>query len=61
MSPARNPRAAITVADRQLAALAKSLAHPARVAILRQLAERTVDHHAPRADRHGDARGNFDG
>src|SRR6476646_8661007 len=29
--------------------------------VLRQLAERPVDHHAPRRDRHGDARGNFDG
>lgn len=36
MSPTRD---AITAADEELAALAKALAHPARVAILRQLAE----------------------
>lgn len=36
MSPTRD---AITAADEELAALAKALAHPARVAILRQLSE----------------------
>ena len=35
----RTSRDAITAADQELAALAKALAHPARVAILRQLAE----------------------
>ncbi len=39
MSPTRATRDAITAADEELAALAKALAHPARVAILRQLAE----------------------
>jgi len=36
MSPTRD---AITAADEELAVLAKALAHPARVAILRQLAD----------------------
>jgi len=35
----RDTRESITAADEELAALAKALAHPARVAILRQLAE----------------------
>jgi len=35
----RTSRDAITTADEELATLAKALAHPARVAILRQLAE----------------------
>ena len=39
MSPTRTTRDAITAADEQLAELRKALAHPARVAILRQLAE----------------------
>ncbi len=39
MSPSRTRRQAILAADEQLAGLAKALAHPARVAILRQLAE----------------------
>lgn len=39
MSPTRATRDAITAADEELAALAKALAHPARVAILRQLAD----------------------
>ena len=39
MNPTRTRRDAITEADEQLAALAKALGHPARVAILRQLAE----------------------
>ncbi len=36
----RTTRETITAADEELAMLAKALAHPARVAILRQLAER---------------------
>lgn len=39
MTPTRANREAITAADEELAALAKALAHPARVAILRQLAD----------------------
>lgn len=39
MTPTRATRDAITAADEELAALAKALAHPARVAILRQLAD----------------------
>ncbi len=39
MSPTRSTRDGITAADEELAALAKALGHPARVAILRQLAE----------------------
>ena len=39
MSPTRSTRDSITAADEELAALAKALGHPARVAILRQLAE----------------------
>jgi ArsR family transcriptional regulator len=35
----RTTRDAITAADEELATLAKALGHPARVAILRQLAE----------------------
>ena len=40
MRNTREAREAITAADEQLAALAKALGHPARVAILRQLGER---------------------
>lgn len=39
MSPTRTSKDAITAADEQLAEMAKALGHPARVAILRQLAE----------------------
>jgi ArsR family transcriptional regulator len=39
MSPTRSTRESITAVDEELAALAKALGHPARVAILRQLAE----------------------
>ncbi len=39
MSPAKSARDGITTADEELAELAKALAHPARVAILRQLTE----------------------
>ena len=39
MSPTRTSRERITEADAELAGLAKALGHPARVAILRQLAE----------------------
>jgi ArsR family transcriptional regulator len=39
MTPTRTRRDRITETDEVLAALAKALAHPARVAILRQLAE----------------------
>jgi len=39
MSPNRVRGGAILAADEQLAAMAKALGHPARVAILRQLAE----------------------
>jgi DNA-binding transcriptional ArsR family regulator len=39
MTPVRSTRDSITAADEELAALAKALAHPARVAILRQLAD----------------------
>lgn len=39
MSPTRASRDGITAADEELATLAKALGHPARVAILRQLAE----------------------
>ena len=40
MHSTREPRDTITAADEELAALAKALGHPARVAILRQLGER---------------------
>jgi ArsR family transcriptional regulator len=40
MTPVRTSRDGITAADEQLASLARALGHPARVAILRQLAER---------------------
>ena len=40
MTPVRTSRDGITAADEQLAALARALGHPARVAILRQLSER---------------------
>jgi ArsR family transcriptional regulator len=39
MTQTRDARESITTADEELAGLAKALAHPARVAILRQLAE----------------------
>jgi ArsR family transcriptional regulator len=39
MSPTKTTRDGITTADEELAELAKALAHPARVAILRQLTE----------------------
>ena len=39
MSPTRSTRDSISAADEELANLAKALGHPARVAILRQLAE----------------------
>jgi ArsR family transcriptional regulator, arsenate/arsenite/antimonite-responsive transcriptional repressor len=39
MSSARSTRERITETDEELASLAKALGHPARVAILRQLAE----------------------
>ncbi len=39
MSPTRSTRDSITATDEELANLAKALGHPARVAILRQLAE----------------------
>ena len=39
MSANNTRRGNITVADQELAALAKALGHPARVAILRQLAQ----------------------
>lgn len=39
MSPTRSQIEAVTEADEQLATLAKALGHPARVAILRRLAE----------------------
>lgn len=39
MTHTRDARESITTADEELAGLAKALAHPARVAILRQLAE----------------------
>lgn len=39
MSPTKTSKEAITAADEQLAEMAKALGHPARVAILRQLAE----------------------
>jgi ArsR family transcriptional regulator len=40
VTPVRTSRDGITAADEQLATLARALGHPARVAILRQLAER---------------------
>jgi len=39
MTSTRSTREPITAADEELAALAKALGHPARVAILRQLAD----------------------
>ncbi len=39
MTPTKASKPAITAADEQLAEMAKALGHPARVAILRQLAE----------------------
>ncbi|MBK7367555.1 MAG: winged helix-turn-helix transcriptional regulator [Candidatus Eisenbacteria bacterium] len=39
MSPTKTSKDAITAADEQLAEMAKALGHPARVAILRQLAD----------------------
>ena len=39
MSPTKTSKEAITATDEQLAEMAKALGHPARVAILRQLAE----------------------
>jgi len=39
MKAVRTAREGVTTADEQLATLAKALGHPARVAILRQLAE----------------------
>ena len=40
MPPARTTHEGVTAADEALATLAKALGHPARVAILRQLATR---------------------
>jgi ArsR family transcriptional regulator len=40
MTPVRTSRDGVTATDEELATLAKALGHPARVAILRRLAER---------------------